>query len=120
MSNLIELIKDSEIKVLNVLNWGSKKDRYTSGSLPNMISHIEGVIEGVIQSSEGLEVVQAYNESLLSFKLPTEYVIHKDNLEFKLQYRGSDAPANNWYSKSRNRLLEIAFERELKREVSNK
>jgi len=117
MDDLINLIKQSPIEVENNLNWKSDKDKFQSNSLPNMVSHIYGAVKGVLEASEGIEIVQVYNDSMSSFKLPTEYVIVKDNLELKLQYKGSDAPANNWYSKSRDRLLEIAFERELKREL---
>jgi len=113
MDDLIELIKDSDIKVLNVLNWGSKKDRYTSGSLPNMISHIEGVI-GV---SHGKVMLSAYKESLSSYKGSDDYIINTTDTGEYYMYLPKTKSKDYWYSRSMERLMEIQFERQIKREL---
>ena len=108
-------MKGKKIVVFNQDNWTFKdNDKFKSRDYTTMIA--KGIKEGVISCSEGSKLLEEYHRLRSMFKLPPHWTIEPSNGEYVLSLDRSNMPNKTWYSRDKEGLINIAFERECKEE----
>ncbi|MBN2816056.1 MAG: hypothetical protein JXQ67_05190 [Campylobacterales bacterium] len=91
---------------------------FMSREFTSIIAKSEQLIKDLSELGEATKLLQEYYELAKDYQLTARWRIDtSSNGEYVLSLDGSDNPNKTWYSRNMERLLHIAFEKDLKDRV---